>query len=513
MIAKKAILGAMVLGLMTTGSVWWKEWDNFYERDEYFEPGSQCNAGFGQAYWPKGWMFADGGMSVRHPASNRTFFFYGDSFGWYGPGTGGKAPNTMGMAYGANAWIAPQGVVDNGDTQFFARNTSGTKIQVGWDMSQAVGTTAAWYQGSSASHWYWPADALMAPGSDPDQLLLFWTRMKCGDSNKSWDDEGGCGGPDPNFPDVDLEGRQKVCLQNVTGSPLNWATPACVWLTYELSGTKYPLQHNGLHWGNSLWKDADGYVYIFGTTFDGAWPDGDVADAVLARALPADVQNYANWSFWNSAGQWKPFSHASLNPPTPQNLGKVATGANPYFTVDTVTVNNHTRYVMTQSTPDGSNQLLMRIGKRVNGVPLKEWYNLPNPLVSDTNTFVKQIAGSTGFDPPCDNSRLVVHALGHMALSPAGNERMVSYYCQMVHHNDDKWPDGTWNHNVTPRENDNPPNNNGTCTETPTETIESDFFLGFNVNVYDRMRIRYHLIDMAKLRPWCTAGLPTCWMP
>lgn len=514
---RRILLAAMTgaLGLICMGNKGWSTWDNMLERDETAEPGDWC------LYPPDGWAGSDGGMTARHPSTNRTFMVFGDT-------ALGNPPFLRAFTYSdqTTQWInnsiltfTSNPPTTPGTPNFYIRKRGTSGASLNWGANQNIMTSVgdanrSWMPsfsgdlGPTGEHWWWP-DALIVP-SGTNKLVTFWNPIKC---------EGNPPAPFFQCPLVTINGKDyqkyhhttnsKVCVINdISGSAIGWANPTCTKLEYTQSGaTKTPLNHLRILWGHALMEEGS-YIYIFGATRSGAteaWDSGPV-NVVVARATSSTIATYTSWEFLKTGGTTGTWSTGA--PTASSQLHVVAHDASTSFTVDKITINNVSRYVMVQNFgvgPDHLPEIVVRISKHSSGTPYLGWHDLPANPISDTNNWVGNVDLSYGVDPPCGN--VVYHMKGQWATSDQANKKlMISYYCGFVNHMEET------GHNVSPWDM----NNDGTTC---------DFWEGFNEQAYWRPpplspaawpfnfavgRIRFYNLDLMKLKPWCTSG---CWMP
>ena len=462
-------------------------WDSVLERDEVGEPGDWC------AFQHNGWVAADGGCSARHVGSNRSFFMFGDSFL-----TGKMVPNTMLEVKTSPAFQPPVESPWGTNAEFWARRNSGasTVVERAGLTSTAV-TNGFMPSSTDKKKWYWPEDIFIR--ENQNKMVGIWTAVAC----QNGKEYGQCGGEGNNLPIVVAARFPKVCtFSDVSGSVSSWASPQCADIK---SGGEAPQEH-GIHWGKSINAETVlgvNYYYIYGTTDQD--PSTLKRNVVLARATEANILTYTAWEFLKRSGTTKAWQ---TGPPTSASaLYPLATHVNPFFTVDKITINNITRYVLVQGWwgwGEMADYVAVRIGKTSGSTALSEWHDLPASLISDANTWVGNIGENYGIDPPC--GALAYAQFGQWATSnQAARKLTVSYYCPFVAHNEE--------FNVS---NVTPADLNGNANPMKPACDPADFW---EPAAYYRGwappalygRIRFYEVDLSKLKPWCTGT--GCWMP
>ncbi len=205
---------------------------------------------------------------------------------------------------------------------------------------------------------------------------------------------------------------------------------------------------------------------------------------VLARATTANLTNYSAWEFLKSS-----FSFQAGAPTSPSQMWNVANYPAKHFSVDRITINGTSAWIMVHSWWFFGIKLVLR--RSEDGWAGLFWYDYGES--PDQYTMIKGIGEAGGVDPPCGDE--AYHQTAHWHLSDQVNKKLLmGYYCSWVDHpnpgeNVSPWecnPGGTY------------PYRRGVWGDP--EQAQWTGLVG---------RIRYYNQDLLKIRPWCTSGCDT----
>jgi hypothetical protein len=416
-----------------------------------------------------GWHGGDGASSVPLPnfagRKDRTLWLHGDALLNDGAGNVVAFTTNSIMVSDLPTSAAKGDPPTNADRKWYARNASQIAIDV---TSDATGTTLPYFYNTtdpSTQNRIYPGDGVVL-GTKLFALFHEWN--------------------DPFGPNGFPVNSYVFSIDNVNQDVASWLQPVMHTLL-NADGTS-PLTEPSrlLQWGNAVYHDtATGYAYIFGISTLFLPHPLYVARAKNVSCTPSKnpcIISYQQWEFFKSNGRWGQIASPTLS--SLKQIGNIA-GASE-FSVDKISFNGTTRYVMVHGRPFTQDDMVVQVSKS-NSVTNWEAFD---PNVPSQYHLIHSVADDEdGLDPAVELGPTPACASpfgtpdGHVwankaayYLSPNGKLN-TSYYSSVL--------------DFTKQPNDN------------RDYLSCHAYGG----LVGSLRFS-NALDLTKLRPWCTSA---CW--
>jgi hypothetical protein len=297
-----------------------------------------------------GWIGGDGIYSTRLPEGDVLWLFADSYIGRVRQGRRQPGTTMVNNALARHPLPRNGGTPDPATVRFLWGAEPDARPALAWTRPELE------QKGNPAAEWYWPADAVVAPGpGGKDRLLVFlWRTARDGTGAFGFKGAGNAMAIVDNVREDWKNWRQKLVVIS-HAIPLSATaaqrTPEIVW------GSKVLLNGDGTEPGRLL---------IFGSRK----PQKQAAQLILARVPAAAAEDMAAWEF-RSRAKWSP-SHEDVAP--------LAEGMTTEFSVNRIDVSGKAGWVLIQSEPFLGDKILVRTAREPQGpwsAP-KSIYQVPN---------------------------------------------------------------------------------------------------------------------------------------
>jgi hypothetical protein len=446
----------------------WYVWDRVFDKTAPGGPNYPSSPATSPLPVP-GWYSGDSASSVPLPnfagRKDRTLWLHGDALLNDAAGNVVAVTTNSIMVSDLPTSAAKGDPPTDADRKWYARNTSAVAIDV---TSDATGTALPFFYNPtdpSTNNRIYPGDGVVL-GTTLFALFHEWH--------------------DPFGPAGFAVNSYVFSVNNVDQDVSSWPQPVMHTLL-NADGTSPLIEPSRMfQWGNAVYHDAaSGFAYIFGISTLFLPHPLYVARAKNISCTPAKnpcITQYQQWQFLKSNGSWSQLASPTLS--SLKQIGNIA-GASE-FSVDKVSFNGRTRFVLVHGRPFAQDDMVVQISKSND---LTHWEPF-DPNVSSQYHLVKSVADDTeGLDPAvelgpapaCTNGfgTPAGHVWANKAayyLSPIG-KLYTSYYASVI--------------DFTKQPNDN------------RDYLSCHAYGG----IFGATRFS-NFLDLTKLRPWCTSA---CW--